>query len=155
MEPSFQMKLIFAFLIYLCLVTQFSLATPVQLCDETATYDIMVKGVEISPSPIVRGHPTNMTFNLIIGKPIIAGKMVVDISYFGWHIYSDSHDICVETSCPYSFGDFALTPLRTPLAFFFPGSYHMQIMIVDGDDNKLTCFGFDYELVIASLFGDS
>lgn len=35
--------------------------------DETAKYDITVKGVEISPSPIVRGHPTNMTFNLIIG----------------------------------------------------------------------------------------
>ncbi|XP_023522645.1 uncharacterized protein LOC111786644 [Cucurbita pepo subsp. pepo] len=123
--------------------------------DETAKYDIMVKGVQISPSPIVRGRPINMTFNLIIGKPIIAGKMVVDIAYFGWHMYRDSHDICVETSCPYSFGDFALAPLQTPLAFFLPGSYHMQITVVDGDDNKLACFGFDYELVIASLFGDS
>ncbi|TYK25335.1 putative phosphatidylglycerol/phosphatidylinositol transfer protein [Cucumis melo var. makuwa] len=155
MEPTFQMKLIFPFLLWLCFFPQFSFATRVQLCDETAEYDITVKGVEISPSPIVRGHPTNMTFNLLIGNPIIAGKMVVDISYFGWHIYSDSHDICVETSCPYLSGDFALPPLRTPLAFFLPGSYHMQITIVDGDDNKLTCFGFDYELVIASLFGDS
>lgn len=35
--------------------------------DETAKYDITVKGVEISPNPVVRGHPTNMIFNLIIG----------------------------------------------------------------------------------------
>ncbi|XP_022983145.1 uncharacterized protein LOC111481784 [Cucurbita maxima] len=155
MEPTSPMKLIFTLLLWLCFVLQFSFATRVQLCDETAKYDIMVKGVQISPSPIVRGRPITMTFNLIIGKPIIAGKMVVDISYFGWHMYRDSHDICVETSCPYSFGDFALAPLQTPLAFFLPGSYHMQITIVDGDDNKLACFGFDYELVIASLFGDS
>ncbi|KAG6596628.1 hypothetical protein SDJN03_09808, partial [Cucurbita argyrosperma subsp. sororia] len=155
MEPSLLMlKLIFSFLLWLSFVPQF-FATRVHLCDETAKYDIMVKGVEISPSPIVRGHPTNMTLNLIIGKPIIAGKMVVDILYFGWHVYSDSYDICVETSCPYTSGDFALAPFQTPLAFFVPGSYHMQITIIDGHDNKLTCFGFDYELVIASLFGHS
>lgn len=45
--------------------------------DETAKYDIMVKGVQISPSPIVRGRPINMTFNLIIGTPKLPEDSII------------------------------------------------------------------------------
>lgn len=40
---------------------------------------------------------------------ISGGKLVIDVSYFGWHIHSETHDLCEETSCPVSVGDFVVS----------------------------------------------
>lgn len=31
--------------------------------------------------------------------------MVIEVSYFGWHIHSETHDLCDETNCPIAIGD--------------------------------------------------
>ena len=31
---------------------------------------------------------------------------MIEVSYFGWHIHSETHDLCDETSCPVAVGDF-------------------------------------------------
>lgn len=41
-------------------------------------------------------------------EAISGGKLVIDVSYFGWHIHSETHDLCAETSCPVSTGDFVV-----------------------------------------------
>lgn len=41
-------------------------------------------------------------------EAISGGKLVIDVSYFGWHIHSETHDLCAETSCPVSIGDFVV-----------------------------------------------
>lgn len=37
---------------------------------------------------------------------ISKGKLVIEVSYFGWHIHSETHDLCDETNCPVAIGDF-------------------------------------------------
>ncbi|KAL6312642.1 hypothetical protein AAG906_010336 [Vitis piasezkii] len=71
---------------------------------KNADYDVTVQGVEISPYPVVRGQ---ITANA--GETITGGKLVIDVSYFGWHIHSETHDLCEESSCPVSSGDFVIS----------------------------------------------
>lgn len=33
---------------------------------------------------------------------------MIDVSYFGWHVYSETHDLCGETPCPVSAGNFVI-----------------------------------------------
>jgi hypothetical protein len=42
------------------------------------------------------------------GEALSEGKLVIDVSYFGWHVYSETHDLCGESSCPISVGDFVI-----------------------------------------------
>ncbi|KAF3575067.1 hypothetical protein F2Q69_00062821 [Brassica cretica] len=37
---------------------------------------------------------------------ITGGKLVIEVTYFGWHIHSETHDLCSETTCPAETGDF-------------------------------------------------
>ena len=39
---------------------------------------------------------------------ISKGKLVIEVSYFGWHIHSETHDLCDETNCPVAIGDFSV-----------------------------------------------
>ena len=39
---------------------------------------------------------------------ISSGKLVIEVSYFGWHIHSETHDLCDETNCPVAIGDFVV-----------------------------------------------
>ena len=34
---------------------------------------------------------------------------MINVAYFGWHIHSEIHDLCTETSCPVSSGDFVIS----------------------------------------------
>lgn len=33
---------------------------------------------------------------------------MIEVSYFGWHIHSETHELCDETSCPVAVGDFVV-----------------------------------------------
>lgn len=57
------------------------------------------------------------------GKEISGGKMVIDVSYFGWHIHSETHDLCGETSCPVSTGDFLVSHSQELPGFTPPVSH--------------------------------
>ncbi|KAG2286292.1 hypothetical protein Bca52824_045896 [Brassica carinata] len=60
-------------------------------------------------------------------RGITGGKLVIEVTYFGWHIHSETHDLCSETTCPVETGDFLVahsqvlpgyTPPDIPVAFF-------------------------------------
>lgn len=42
-------------------------------------------------------------------KPISGGKLLVEVSLFGIHIRTETHDICEETNCPISPGKFEIS----------------------------------------------
>lgn len=65
-----------------------------------------------------------------VGKDedISGGKMVIEVSYFGWHIHSETHDLCGETSCPISTGDFVVSHSQD-LPGFTPPVSHYSISI--------------------------
>lgn len=57
-------------------------------------------------------------FGLNAGLNITSGKLLIDVEYIGIHI-QQTKDLCKETSCPVSTGDFVLTHKET-LPFLTP-----------------------------------
>lgn len=57
------------------------------------------------------------------GEAISGGKLVIDVSYFGWHIHSETHDLCGETTCPVSVGDFVVAHTQVLPGFTPPVSH--------------------------------
>lgn len=62
---------------------------------------------------------------LIEGQSISGGKLVIDVSYFGVHIHSEVHDLCDETLCPISTGDFLIAHSQVLPGFTPPVSHHI------------------------------
>ncbi|KAG1333905.1 putative phosphatidylglycerol/phosphatidylinositol transfer protein [Cocos nucifera] len=81
----------------------------VEYCDKKAGYAVKVTRVEITPDPVVRGKPATFRISATTGVSISKGKLVLDVKYFGMHIHKETHDLCKETSCPVSIGDFMLS----------------------------------------------
>ncbi|MED6185468.1 hypothetical protein PIB30_057301, partial [Stylosanthes scabra] len=89
----------------------FNIAVRIFLCvltDKKADYDVEVKGVEIIPNPVARGQPATFSIAATTGQELSGGKITIDVSYFGWHVHSETHDLCGETTCPISVGDFVI-----------------------------------------------
>lgn len=42
-------------------------------------------------------------------KAISGGKLKIGVSYFGFHVHNENHDLCKETICPVPVGDFVLS----------------------------------------------
>lgn len=63
------------------------------------------------------------------GAEIAGGKLVIDVSYFGWHIHSETHDLCEETSCPVSTGDFVVSHTQVLPGFTPPVSNNLIFFI--------------------------
>ncbi|CAF1861675.1 unnamed protein product [Brassica oleracea var. botrytis] len=80
--------------------------TDVQYCEKNAEYGVKVKEVNIAPNPIARGEPATFTISANTWRGITGGKLVIEVTYFGWHIHSETHDLCSETTCPVETGDF-------------------------------------------------
>ncbi|CAL9749393.1 unnamed protein product [Musa acuminata subsp. burmannicoides] len=161
-----------SFFLLFCVVTAATcllLACPVhtnhiEYCDKKASYQVTVKGVEINPNPIARGQPATFKISAITGDDINKGKLVIDVKYFGMHIHQETLDLCKETSCPVSTGDFRLShqqtlPSVTPpkdqptqhVSFFLSsstsqGSYTLIMKILGEEDKQLTCFNFDFSI---------
>ncbi|KAI4364035.1 hypothetical protein MLD38_020179 [Melastoma candidum] len=123
-----------------------ALATDISYCDKKASYDVKVSGVDISPYPIARGKDTTFSISATTGTEISGGKLVIDVSYFGWHIHSETHDLCSETSCPVSVGDFVVAHSQVLPGFTPPGSYSLQMRIYDGSNKQLTCIAFGFDI---------
>ncbi|KAJ4971417.1 hypothetical protein NE237_004516 [Protea cynaroides] len=129
-------------------------AKSVRYCDREGNYAVKVAEVEMSPDPVVRGQPA--TFNLIAssGVPISTGKLVIDVSYFGVPIHKEIHDLCEETTCPVSVGDFVLSHTELLPGFTPPGSYTLKMIMNDEDENELTCVRFDFRIKVGSSVAD-
>ncbi|GMP63409.1 hypothetical protein CsSME_00025119 [Camellia sinensis var. sinensis] len=81
-----------------------------------------------------------------LSEAISGGILVIDVAYFGFHIYSEIDELCGKTSCPISAGDFLIShsldlPGFTPL-----GTYTLTIKMEDGNKNQLTCINFDFSI---------
>ncbi|XP_058761599.1 uncharacterized protein LOC131634993 [Vicia villosa] len=129
-------------------------ATDVNYCDKKANYAVEVKGVQISPNPIARGHPATFTIDAATSQELPGGKLVIDVSYFGWHVYSETDDLCGESSCPISIGDFVLSHSQVLPGIAPPGSYSLKMKLFDGNKNELTCFTFGFSIGFGSSVAD-
>ncbi|KAH7661666.1 Immunoglobulin E-set-containing protein [Dioscorea alata] len=117
--------------------------TEVSYCDKDNDYDVKVTGLEISPFPVKRGRETSFSISAQTGLNITGGKLLIDVEYIGIHI-QQTKDLCKETSCPVSTGDFVLTHKETLPFLTPPGTYTLVMTMVGEDGKKLTCITFDF-----------
>ncbi|KAK7392713.1 hypothetical protein VNO78_21159 [Psophocarpus tetragonolobus] len=140
----------FFFFSTLCLLFAFTNAIDFRYCDKKGDSDIEVKGVEISPYPVVRGAPATFSIAATTGKALSGGKLVIDVSFFGWHIYSETHDLCEETTCPVSVGDFVIAHSQVLPGFTPPGSYSLMMKMFDENKHELACISFNFRIGFGS-----
>ncbi|EPS60934.1 hypothetical protein M569_13865, partial [Genlisea aurea] len=84
------------------------------------------------------------------GKAISGGKLVIDVSYFFFHIHSEDHDLCKKTSCPVSVGDFVVAHFQELPGITPPGNYNLKMKMVDEKNKQLTCITFDFSIGLFS-----
>ncbi|KAL0338744.1 UNVERIFIED_CONTAM: hypothetical protein Sangu_1396500 [Sesamum angustifolium] len=165
-----QMKLLGGLVLALCLFVPLTSAksTDVHYCNKKANYAVKVNGLEIDPYPISRGKNTTFQIAAATNEAIKGGKLVIDVSYFGFHIHSEDHNLCAETSCPVTVGDFVvshsqelpgITPPVSHLVssdfgitlslvsdLLSSGSYTLKMTMVDEHKKQLTCITFDFSI---------
>ncbi|CAN8270098.1 unnamed protein product [Cochlearia groenlandica] len=143
------------FVSYCLVVSTIVVATDVHYCDSNEEYEVKVKRVDISPYPIARGEPAtfsisaNNTDNVISG-----GKLVIEVSYFGWHIHSEMHNLCDETNCPVAIGDFLVAHSQVLPGYTPPGSYSLKMKMIDGHNKELACIKFSFDIGFGSSVAD-
>ncbi|KAJ1378558.1 MD-2-related lipid-recognition domain [Sesbania bispinosa] len=111
--------------------------------DKKADYDFEVKGVKISPDPVARGQPATFSIAAATSQALSGGKIVIDVSYFGWHIHSETHDLCGETSCPVSPGDFVIAHSQVLPGFTPPMLLAFPILIVTWEEILILMLWYD------------
>ncbi|KAK9715941.1 hypothetical protein RND81_06G200100 [Saponaria officinalis] len=136
--------------LFITVFTSSSHATDIRYCDKNVDYDVKVRAVEITPDPIARGQPATFNLSASTENPISGGKVNVDVAYFGWHVYSESHDLCAETSCPVPSGDFIIAHSQVLPGYTPPGSYSLKMRIVDENKKQLSCVRFDIRIGFGS-----
>ncbi|XP_074281649.1 MD-2-related lipid-recognition protein ROSY1-like [Silene latifolia] len=137
-------------LLLVSLVSSSVHATDVRYCDKKVDYDVKVNAVEITPNPVARGQPATFSIAASTGKAISGGKLNLDVAYFGWHVHSESHDLCGETPCPVQTGDFVISHSQVLPGFTPPGSYTLKMKIVDANNKQLSCVEFDFSIGFGS-----
>ena len=138
-------RIVASLLLSLCLLWPLTQAIDIRYCNKKA-YAVKVSGVDISPYPVSRGVSTTFAISASSGDAITGGKMTIDVSYFGFHIHSESQDLCEKTSCPIPAGDFVLSHEQVLPGFTPPGTYTLTMKMVDGDNHQLTCITFDFSI---------
>ncbi|KAL0558952.1 hypothetical protein IC582_003541 [Cucumis melo] len=126
-------------------------AAKFEYCDRRGNYPVKVDELEVSPDPVKSGQPATFTVSASTEKNLSGGKFVVEVSLFGLHIHSESHDLCEETSCPIAPGKFSLSHSQSLPPFTPPGSYVVKIILRDSKNQQLTCISFKLKIV----FGDA
>ncbi|CAA7394701.1 unnamed protein product [Spirodela intermedia] len=129
-------------------------ATPVHYCDKQADYAVKVKGVQINPNPVVRGKPAKFSLSAITEDAIPGGSLIIDVKYFGVHIHQETHDLCEETSCPVSGGNFLISHDQVLPAYTPPGSYTLTMKLLGQDESQLSCVSFDFKIRVGSPVDD-
>ncbi|CAA3015818.1 Hypothetical predicted protein [Olea europaea subsp. europaea] len=124
----------------------FAKSADVHYCNKKANYPVKVSGLEINPYPISRGKNTTFSIAASTEEPISGGKLTVDVTYFIFHVYSEDHNLCSETSCPVSAGDFVVSHSQVLPGITPPGSYTLKMTMVDANKKQLTCITFDFSI---------
>ncbi|XP_021861829.1 uncharacterized protein [Spinacia oleracea] len=140
---------------WVCLAVPSILAKHVvKNCDKKANYAVKVKGVEMQPDPVVPGKEAVFSISASTVEAISGGKVMIDVSYFGIHVHSETIDLCKETSCPISAGDFVLSHKQTLPIFTPPGSYTLKLRI-NNSNQLLTCASFGFTIGFGGSAYDS
>ncbi|CAN8269441.1 unnamed protein product [Cochlearia groenlandica] len=139
---------------YLLFFSTIIRATDVHYCDDNEKYQVKVQSVDISPYPIARGEPATFTISANTDNAISKGKLVIEVSYFGWHIHSETHELCDETSCPVSIGDFLVQHSQILPGYTPPGTYSLKMKMLDGHKKELTCIKFSFDIGFGSSLAD-
>ncbi|KAG6533002.1 hypothetical protein ZIOFF_006862 [Zingiber officinale] len=114
--------------------------------EKNANYSVKVSGVDISPYPISRGEQTTFNISASTGDEISAGKLIIDVNYFFFHVDHEEIDLCKETSCPVTTGDFVLSHHQTLPSITPPGSYTLTMHLKGDDGKQLTCITFGFSI---------
>ncbi|CAO2820214.1 unnamed protein product [Amaranthus hypochondriacus] len=125
--------------------------TDIRYCGKEADYEVKIYRVDISPNPVTRGRPATFSLSAFTEKAILGGKLNIDVSYFGWHVYSDTHDLCTKISCPVPAGDFVISHSQLLPVFTPPGSYSLKLKIVDANKLQLSCITFGVTITFGSF----
>ncbi|XP_057950212.1 uncharacterized protein LOC131145105 [Malania oleifera] len=145
-----QFKLCLPVFFSLCLLVTYAQAEDVNYCNKKAEYDVKVSGVDITPHPVARGQPATFSISASTGEEISGGKLFLDVSYFGFPVHSETHDLCQETSCPILAGNFVISHTQELPGFAPPGSYTLTLRMEDGNKHQLTCIVFDFSIGLTS-----
>ncbi|KAF7823167.1 putative phosphatidylglycerol/phosphatidylinositol transfer protein [Senna tora] len=155
MEVQSPLKLYLLLCLSIVLLSSFQAqASNVRYCDKKANYAVKVHGVEISPDPVVRGKPATFKIKSTTGEAISGGKLVIEVSYFGVHVHSETHNLCEETSCPVAAGNFVLAHSQTLPAITPPGSYTLKMTMENEKNEQLTCINFNFKIGFGSSLAD-
>ncbi|KAK1310813.1 hypothetical protein QJS10_CPA08g00041 [Acorus calamus] len=136
------------------LVLPSTLATDIKYCDNS-DYAVKVKDVDISPNPVVSGKVAKFRIAASTEEAITGGNLKIGVSYYGVPIHSENHDLCKETSCPVTSGDFVLSHEQTLPGFTPPGPYTLKMRLYAKDGSQLTCITFDFKIKRGSTLSDS
>ncbi|CAM0876697.1 unnamed protein product [Alopecurus aequalis] len=120
-------------------------AAEFEYCNKGRHYPVKVSGVEIVPDPVVRGEPATFKISASTDKSITKGKLVVDVTYFIFHVHSETHDFCSGTPCPAT-GEFVLASEQTLPSYTPPGSYSLQMKLLGDKNEELTCISFGFSI---------
>ncbi|XP_028756759.1 putative phosphatidylglycerol/phosphatidylinositol transfer protein DDB_G0282179 [Neltuma alba] len=129
-------------------------ATLVHYCDKKGDYAVKVHGVDVSPNPVVRGKPATFKISAATGEAVHGGKLIIEVSYFGVHVHTETHDLCEEASCPVTAGNFVLAHTQTLPSFTPPGSYVLKMTMEDEKNEQLTCITFNFKIGFGSSVSD-
>ncbi|XP_062112386.1 uncharacterized protein LOC133823566 [Humulus lupulus] len=146
-----EMKLL---LILSLLIAPLAQATDINYCTKRL-YEVKVSKVDINPYPIVRGEPATFAIAATTDTPISGGKIEIAVSIFGIQIHRENLDLCTETSCPVSAGDFVVSHSQALPAFTPPGKYTLRMKLHDANGHELTCISFGFDIGLGSSVADS
>ncbi|KAF7001102.1 hypothetical protein CFC21_016837 [Triticum aestivum] len=119
--------------------------TDVEYCNKGKNYPVKVSGVEIVPDPVERGVPATFKISATTDKNITEGKLVIDVKYWIFNVYSETDDICTKTQCPAT-SDFELSHSQTLPSITPPGSYTIQMKMLGKHDEELSCISFGFNI---------
>ncbi|KAL1190163.1 MD-2-related lipid-recognition protein ROSY1 [Cardamine amara subsp. amara] len=123
--------------------------TSFHYCDKRLD-PVKVKGVEITPDPVVSGDAATFKISGSTGEDISGGEVVIKVSYFGIPVHTETHDLCDETACPIAPGSFVLSHSQTLPSITPPGTYTLKMTINDKNGGRLTCISFKFSIKLGS-----
>ncbi|CAN8259693.1 unnamed protein product [Cochlearia groenlandica] len=129
-------------------------ATDVHYYSNEESYEVKVNSVDISPYPVARGEPATFRISANTENVISKGKLVIEVSYFGWHVHSETHELCDETKCPVTIGDFLVEHSQILPGYTPPGPYSLKMKMLDEHKKELTCIKFSFDIGFGSSLAD-
>ncbi|KAI3870302.1 hypothetical protein MKX03_029691 [Papaver bracteatum] len=150
---SVQFKFILPiFLVAAFLISPSIQAIPVKYCDKTGNhYPVKVTGVDISPETVVSGKPATFKISASTEQELQGATLVLEVKYFGFHVHSETPDLCDKTECPVKTGDFVISHSQVLPGFTPPGSYSLQMKMNSKDGHLLTCISFNFKIELPSV----